>query len=175
MAFVNSVLSKAHAWGQQLFVAKLDIQRMFASVNYNFLFECLLFFGIPFPWAQAFMHQVKGNVLELSTLTREQVHIFMQQGVLEGSPTSIIAVAVILTRLLQQLKSHPMYSSSAASLESDSIQPGVTLHPLGWLDDWLFFASDLDSPGSLLSIWAGLCEKANWKLHLGQDGASFKQ
>ena len=58
-----------------------------------------------------------------------------------------------------------MYSSSAASLESDSAQPGVTLHPFGWLDDWLFFASDLDSLGSLPSIWGGLCEKANWRLH----------
>ena len=135
MAFVNSVLQQARISGQQIFVAKLDILRMFASVSYDFLFETLLHFQVPLPWAQTYMRQVKGNALEISTLTKEVIHIFMTQGVIEGSPISIVAIYLILTRLLSQLRQHPLYSSSIAALEADSIQRGILLHPSGWFDD----------------------------------------
>ena len=112
-------------------VAKIDIQRMFASVTYDSLI-----------WRNLFLRQVVRNKLDLVTIRREDVEIFLYKGVLEGAATSIVAIALLLSLLIEDIENDPRYHALVPKLEADALQPSVPLCPHGWLDDWLLFASD---------------------------------
>ena len=163
VAYLNTVLTQTRIWGPPLYFAKIDLSCMFASTCYDFLCETSFFFGVPLPWAQVFMRQVKGNALELTTVRREHIRILMYQGLVEGAPTSVIAVALILSRLLTAVRQSQQFSS-IAELEADTIQQGIPLPHLGWLDDWIFFPECPMHLDILVRLWASLCEKANWRI-----------
>lgn len=163
MAYVNAVLTQARIWGQPLYIGKLDIARMLASTEYDFLHSTLLYFGIPPSWAHVFMHQVRGNALDLSAVRMEHIRIFMHQGLIEGSPTSVLAVALLFSRLLADFREQQQYTHVAA-LEGDSVQEGISSPLLGWLDDWLLFADNPESLDILTQAWATTCEKANLRI-----------
>ena len=126
--------------GQQLFICKLDTERMFATVSYEYLHSTLVMSGVPHAWCNVFMSEVKGKALHLQTVRRVLIIIFMHQGLIEGSPISIVAIAIMLTRVITNVCATRDFASHAAQREADRIQRGVPLPPNGWLDEWLLLA-----------------------------------
>ena len=70
----------------------------------------------------------------------------------------------MLTRVIANVSSNPLFDLHVAQLEADRMQRGVPLPPIGWLDDWLLLATSLDSLAQLLNIWDSCFGQANWKI-----------
>ena len=103
VAYTNSTIQHASLWGQALVVAKVDIRRMFASVARSILARTLQHFEVPAHWINLIMHQVVSNRFLLKTVHGEVVNINLRQGFVEGAPTSVILVGLVLTSFFRNL------------------------------------------------------------------------
>ena len=88
----------------------------------------------------------------------------MYQGLLEGSPISIIAIALLLSRVISQALQNLIFRAKFAKLEADDLQEGHTFEPMGWIDDWLLAANSLEDLADLLDIWEKAFSVANWQI-----------
>ena len=136
IARVNAMLGQARTWGQPLLLLKIDIARMFATIDHQHLADSLRYWNVPEPWINIFMKQVVKVSLQVQTLKRDSVTIDVECGVMEGAPISTVAIALSVTRWIKELKAHPNFGSACASLEGDSVQESLQIYPCGWVDDW---------------------------------------
>ena len=116
IAYVNSAVQHARVWSQSLVVAKLDVRRMLASVSYFALHDTLVYFNIPVEWIRVIFNQVTCVRFELHALNSKVVYGDLYNGLVEGSPLSMLLIGLTLTRCLRQLEETPGYKDLQVAL-----------------------------------------------------------
>ena len=122
---------------------------------------------------EGYLYQLLGNTLVLKTVRGDTVHICMQQGLLEGSPISVLAVGLLLTRFLQQLRGAEAYKLVTAALEGDQYQQPIPLCEKCWIDDWVLFAHSADDLRVQLEIWKDLLGAFGWQINYSKTQVMF--
>ena len=120
---------------------------------------------VPIAWIILIMSQLTKNRFELHTLNTRVIYIDSDRGSVEGSPISVILIALVLSYLMALLDKHPVHNHLHAALEGDACQARRQLVDLGWIDDWLLFAPDVEALQRKRSIWSELLASLGWRLH----------
>ena len=168
IAYVNTSISQAFLWGVGLVTTKVDFKRMVASVTYQQLQQTLQYFCVPAEWQHIVLAQVAANVFQIKAVRGEVFHVDLQRGLVEGSPMSVLLIALLLSHFLLLLHDDPRYAEFKVTLPGDSAQPPITLAETGWIDDWVLQADSTSAMTGLLGLWQEVLGGFGWRLNPGK-------
>ena len=144
-AIATTALRKTWEYKVPMVLATADISRAFATIPHSLILEGLRDLQVEESLICLIGWVLRTATIEINMPTRDAFSIVLQRGVVEGSPLSMLLLAVASYKLLKYLNDDAHFAAAMMTLPTALESCELLIPPHLWVDDWLLCAPSRDS------------------------------